>query len=490
MAYPVPYLPTSYLEANALSAPDRPAIFDSGRVLSFGELRERVHAAAWALREAGLRPGEVAAVALPNVWEYVVLELAIPLLGAVLLPLPPSLGEAEKRWALQFTGARLTVQQPEAERLCSAPYRGRLEPPQPDPDRVVEIALTSGTTGRPKLASLHAALKQSTFEAFTSRLEVTAEDRVLIITPVTQGIGGMCLYCLRRGAALVMLREPRFSPEHTLRTAAATASTLLVGVPTNVIRMLDSPELAAADLSAARCTAVAGSPMPPEAARLWETRTGSRVCVFYGSMDAGQAAVGSPSDPQEKRWTTVGRPHDRVQVRITSEGEICMRGPTVQNRYWGEERGPYAADGWAHMGDLGFLDEDGYLHVTGRLKDVVIRGGSNVNPHEVEDALRSHPAVADVSVVGRPDRELGERLVAFVVARGALRLGDLQLHLGRLGLAKYKWPELLELVDEIPLSGPGKVNRKLLREWAARPAGAYPDATTGNGSAGKEEEAS
>jgi fatty-acyl-CoA synthase len=177
-------------------------------------------------------------------------------------------------------------------------------------------------------------------------------------------------------------------------------------------------------------------------------------------------------------------------VRITSEGEICMRGPTVQNRYWREEKGPYAADGWAHMGDIGFLDEDGYLHVTGRLKDVVIRGGSNVNPHEVEDALRSHPGVADVSVVGRPDRELGERLVAFVVARGALRLGDLQLHLGRLGLAKYKWPELLELVDEIPLSGPGKVNRKLLREWAARQAGADPAATTGNGNAGKEEEAS
>jgi acyl-CoA synthetase (AMP-forming)/AMP-acid ligase II len=350
-----------------------------------------------------------------------------------------------------------------------------------DPDRVVEIALSSGTTGRPKLASLHAGLKQATFEAFTSRLEVSAEDRVLIITPVTQGIGGMCLYCLRRGAALVMLREPRFSPEHTLRTAAATASSLLVGVPTNVIRMLDSPELAAVDLSAARCTAVAGSPMPPDAAREWETRTASRVCIFYGSMDAGQAAVGSPSDPQEKRWTTVGRPHDRVQVRITSEGEICMRGPTVQNRYWGEEKGPYAADGWAHMGDLGFLDDDGYLHVTGRLKDVIIRGGSNINPHEVEDALRSHPAVADVSVVGRPDRELSERLVAFVVPRGALRLGDLQTHLGGQGLAKYKWPEFLELVEEIPLSGPGKVDRRLLGEWAARPA-VKP--------AGKEEEAS
>jgi acyl-CoA synthetase (AMP-forming)/AMP-acid ligase II len=119
------------------------------------------------------------------------------------------------------------------------------------------------------------------------------------------------------------------------------------------------------------------------------------------------------------------------------------------------------------MGDLGFLDSEGYLHVTGRLKDMVIRGGSNINPHEVEDALRSHPAIADVCVVGRPDRELGERALAFVVGRRPLRLEELQRQLQQLGLAKYKWPEFLELVDEIPLSGPGKVDRRLLRERAA-----------------------
>ena len=207
--------------------------------------------------------------------------------------------------------------------------------------------------------------------------------------------------------------------------------------------------------------------MPPEMARAWETRTGSRVCIFYGSMDAGQLAVGSPSDPQEKRWTTVGRPHDCAQVMVTSEGEICMRGPTVQDRYWGEDHGPYAEDGWAHTGDLGFVDREGYLHVTGRLKDMVIRGGSNINPHEVEDALRSHPAIADVCVVGRPDRELGERPLAFVVGRRTVQLEELQRHLQSQGLAKYKWPEFLEVVDEIPVSGPGKVDRRLLKKRAA-----------------------
>jgi fatty-acyl-CoA synthase len=288
---------------------------------------------------------------------------------------------------------------------------------------------------------------------------------VLVMSPLTQGIGGMCLYGLRAGAALVMLGRPGFDAAHTLRTAGRTRATLLVGVPTNLIRMLDSPDLAEVDLGAARCTAVAGAPMPPEVARDWEARTGSRVVSFYGTMDAGQLAVGSPDDPPEKRWHTVGRPHDGVEWMVTGEGEICMRGPTVQRRYWGEESGPLAADGWAHLGDLGFVDEGGYLHVVGRLKDTIIRGGTNINPYEVEDHLRAHPGVRDACVVGRADADLGERAVAFVV--GSLTLEELRRHMEARGVATYKWPEFLELVDELPLKGPGKVDRRLLKEKAS-----------------------
>jgi acyl-CoA synthetase (AMP-forming)/AMP-acid ligase II len=466
---PIPCVPVSYLEDHAAATPGRPAVLDTGRTLTFAGLCVRVHAAAAALRERGVRDGDVVAVSLPNVWEHVALELAIPLLGAVVMPLPLNLGSAEREWAVGRAAPRLVLGPTEAAAVCASPFRGRLTPPPPDPARVVEIALTSGTTGLPKLASLHAGLKQATFEGFTSRLRVTPDDRVLPISPLMQGIGGMCLYCLRVGAALVMLREPRSSPEGTLRVAAETRATLLVGVPTNVIRMLSSPALAGADLASARCTAVAGAPMPPGVARAWEERTGSRVCAFYGSMDGGQLAVGSPDDPAEKRWTTVGRVHDCAEMTITPVGEICMRGPTVQVRYWGEDRGPQAQDGWVHMGDLGFVDEAGYLHVTGRLKDIVIRGGANINPSEVENAVRSHPDVVDVCVVGRPDGELGERPQAFVVARRPLTIGDLREHLAALGLARYKWPEFLELLDELPLSGPGKVDRRRLRERAAAP---------------------
>ena len=214
--------------------------------------------------------------------------------------------------------------------------------------------------------------------------------------------------------------------------------------------------------------AVAGAPLPPEIAERWETSTGIPISSFYGSMDAGQLAVASPSDPRHKRWTTVGRPHDSAEWKILDGGEICMRGDLVQQRYWGEASGPYSEDGWAHMGDLGFIDDDGFLHVVGRVKDIIIRGGTNINPYEVESMLREHSAVIDACVVGRPDPDLGEVPIAFLVSRTDVTKHELDQFLGGRGLAHYKWPVDVHRVDELPLSGPGKVNRKSLRELAAQ----------------------
>jgi acyl-CoA synthetase (AMP-forming)/AMP-acid ligase II len=257
-----------------------------------------------------------------------------------------------------------------------------------------------------------------------------------------------------------MLREPHWTPERCLDVAARSRATVMIGVPTNVIRMLSHPLRTPPSL---RAVAVAGAPLPPEVAERWETSTGVPISSFYGSMDAGQLAVASPSDPQAVRWATVGRPHDRAEWQIL-DGEICMRGDLVQERYWGEESGPYSSDGWAHMGDLGFVDEAGYLHVVGRVKDIIIRGGTNINPYEVESMLRMHPAVLDVCVVGRPDPELGEVPVAFVV--GDLTQEELDRFLNERGLARYKWPERIHRLHELPLSGPGKVNRRMLSEHA------------------------
>jgi acyl-CoA synthetase (AMP-forming)/AMP-acid ligase II len=142
-----------------------------------------------------------------------------------------------------------------------------------------------------------------------------------------------------------------------------------------------------------------------------------------------------------------------------------MRGPLVQERYWREDEGPFGPDGWAHFGDLGFLDEEGYLHVTGRLKDTIIRGGTNINPLEVEDVLREAPAVRDACVVGRPDGDLGERVAAFVVAADGATptLAELHVHLDRSGLARYKWPETVHVIDALPVGSTGKLDRRALR---------------------------
>jgi len=420
-----------------------------------------------------VKAGDVVGVRLPNVWQYVALEPAIPDLGAVIVPLPTGLGEHEIRWITEKTRPALVIDRARAEELAVTSADGLPAPPSaaPDPDRVVEVALTSGTTGTPKLAALSARLKQVTFESSTARLGITEGDRVLPMTPLTQGIGGMCLYCLRVGAGLVMLGDARWTPERCLDIAGRAQASVMVGVPTNVIRMLNHPFRPATSL---RLVAVAGAPMPPEIAERWETSTGIAISSFYGSMDAGQLAVASPSDPQAVRWMTVGRPHDLAEwtildpegrpVKPGDTGEICMRGDLVQERYWGEDSGPYSSDGWAHMGDLGFVDDAGYLHIVGRVKDIIIRGGMNINPHEVESIVRAHPGVVDVCVVGRPHPDLGEVPVAFVV--GELTQRDLERFLEQRGLAGYKWPEEVHLLDELPLSGPGKVNRKVLSEHA------------------------
>jgi len=453
-----PYDPVSYLEWNARRRPHATAVWD-GREIEFAELLASVRNFQRFLAGRRVKGGDVVGVRLPNVWQYVALELAIPGLGAVILPMPMGLGEHELRWLNEKTQPVLTLTTADLDGLAAA---DSLTPPtpDPDPDRIVEIAMTSGTTGMPKLASLSARLKQVTFESFTSRLEITQDDRVLPMTPLTQGIGGMCLYCLRVGSALVMLRDQHWTPEHCLDVATRSRATVMVGVPTNVIRMLSQPLRPPSSL---RAVAVAGAPLPPEVAERWETSTGVPISSFYGSMDAGQLAVASPSDPQPVRWTTVGRPHDRAEWQIL-DGEICMRGDLVQDRYWGEDFGPYAGDGWAHMGDLGFVDDAGYLHVVGRVKDIIIRGGTNINPYEIESMLRAHPAVTDVCVIGRPDPELGEVPVAFVV--GDLTQDELHRFLAQRGLARYKWPERIHRLDELPLSGPGKVNRKVLSEHA------------------------
>ncbi len=491
------YRPLTYLAANATRRPGAAAICQGGETISFAELHDRVRVAMTGLRAVGVRSGHVVGVSLPNVWEYVALEIAVPALGGVVLPLSPSLGTFELDSVLTRSGATLVVTDElgatamrgvrrTATARCgvvdaaavvppSRPGEGPVEVHATEPGDIVQIAMTSGTTGPPKLASLSAELKQLTFEGFTSRLGIRPGDRVLPLSPISQGVGEMCLYALRVGACLVMTAERRFSAERALSLAGDAEATVLGAVPTMVGRIYRSDAFDPVALRSVRVTAVAGAPMPPDLAESWELSTGSRVCGFYGAMDIGQLAVASPDDPPEKRWQTVGRPHERAETLICDPegrpvlpgdvGEICMRGPLVQQRYWNEGRGPFAEDGWAHFGDLGFVDEDGFVHVVGRRKDIIIRGGENVNPYEVEAVLVEHPDVAEACLVGLPDPDLGERVAACVVARRGhdVTLESLRSFLEGRGLSRHKWVDRLVLVEDLPLGSSGKVARTELR---------------------------
>ena len=261
-AKPVPYDPLSYLRANAAVRGDALAVHDEGEELSFDALLRAVLSLAADLRERGVEPGDVVAVALPNVWRYVALEIAVPAVGAVLLPLPISLGRLETESAIERSGASLVIGERDADELETDGDPGDGPFAEPDPDRVVQIALTSGTTGRSKLASLTARLKQLTFEGFTTRLGLGPDDRMLPLSPITQGAGEMCLYALRTGAALVMSHHARFDAERSLALAERTRTTVLGGVPTMIARMLHSPALADTDLSHLRATISAGAPLP------------------------------------------------------------------------------------------------------------------------------------------------------------------------------------------------------------------------------------
>ena len=501
-AEPVRCEPLSYLEANAARDPEATAIWQDDETTSFAALRDRAWELIAELRRRDAGDGAVVAVLLPNIAAYVALEVAVPAAGATLFPLPTGIGPRELASVLTRAGARLLISDDsergtaaaeiaaglpepvgstpvaELERVARAiPATQRPSAAPAEPERIVQIALTSGTTGMPKLASLSAQLKQLTFEGFTSRLRIDPQDRMFPMSPITQGVGEMCLYALRRGTGLVMLGAERFDPDRALAIAQRSGATVLGGVPTMLGRMLQSPEVETRPLPRLRLTVSAGAPLAPAVAREWEQRVGGRVGSFYGAMDIGQLAVPDPEDPAQKRWTTVGRPHETAQWRVVAPdgsplgagqtGEICMRGPLVQDRYWGEDATPFDDDGWAHFGDLGFVDEDGFVHITGRLKDTIIRGGNNINPLEVEELLREHPDIREACVVGRADPDLGERAVAFVVASSALTLERLTEWLAGRGLTRYKWPERLELVELLPTGATGKVNRTALRERAA-----------------------
>jgi fatty-acyl-CoA synthase len=353
-----------------------------------------------------------------------------------------------------------------------------------DCDDPINIQYTSGTTGFPKGATLthRNILNNGYFVGEACRY--TEEDRICIPVPFYHCFGMVMgnLGATTHGAAMV-IPAPAFDPEATLRACAQERCTSLYGVPTMFIAQLDHPRFADYDLSSLRTGIMAGSPCPVEVMkRVMHLMHMSEVGICYGMTETSPVSTQTAyDDPVEKRVGSVGRVHPHVEIRIVDPeggatvahgdpGELCTRGYSVMAGYWNDpERTAEAidADGWMHTGDLATMDDEGYINIVGRSKDMVIRGGENVYPREVEEFLYSHPDIADVQVIGVPDPRYGEELMAWVIPRGSATLDAEAIRAFCQGrIAHYKIPRYVKTVDAFPMTVTGKVQKFKMRDQA------------------------
>jgi len=355
-------------------------------------------------------------------------------------------------------------------------------------DDAINIQFTSGTTGLPKGATLthHNILNNGYF--IGERLHYTEHDKVCIPVPLYHCFGMVIgnMACLTHGSAMVLPGEG-FDPLATLRTVAKERCTSLYGVPTMFIAELDHPEFSSFDLTSLRTGVMAGSPCPVEVMRRCVRDMNLiEMTIAYGMTETSpvstQTLIG---DSLEKQTGTVGCAHPHVEIKIVDSegrivprdttGEFCTRGYSVMLGYWeDQERTSEAIDenGWMHTGDLATMDADGYCNIVGRIKDMVIRGGENIYPREIEEFLYRHPAIQDVQVFGVPDRRFGEELCAWIKVRSGESLSEEGIKAFCQGQnAHYKIPRHIRFVDEFPMTVTGKIQKYIMREKMAEELG-------------------
>jgi fatty-acyl-CoA synthase len=355
-------------------------------------------------------------------------------------------------------------------------------------DDAINIQFTSGTTGQPKGATLshHNILNNGYFIGETMALDET--DRICIPVPLYHCFGMVLgnLACVTHGAAMVYPAEA-FEPLAVLECVEAERCTALYGVPTMFIAELEHPDFAKFDLTSLRTGIMAGSPCPTEIMRRTVADMHmSEVTICYGMTETSPVSFQSLlDDPLERRVSTVGRIHPHVEAKVIDAegritppgepGELCTRGYLVMLGYWGNEaRTAEAIDEarWMHTGDLGTIDAQGYCNIVGRIKDMVVRGGENIYPREVEEFLYTHPAIEDVQVIGVPDAKYGEELCAWVKLRDGQTLDETALReFCREQIAHYKIPRYLKVVDGFPMTVTGKVQKYLMRESTMKELG-------------------
>jgi fatty-acyl-CoA synthase len=350
------------------------------------------------------------------------------------------------------------------------------------PDDAINVQFTSGTTGNPKGATLTHLNIVNNGRFVVARMGFTREDRLAIPVPLYHcfGMSMGSMGCVTHGATMVFPSEG-FEPLATLQAIQDERCTAVYGVPTMFAAQLDHPDFASFDVSSLRTGIMAGSPCPIELMKRVVGDMGAReVTIAYGMTETSPVSFQSHvDDPQERRVTTVGRVHPHTEVKVVNPetgatvpvgavGELCTRGYSVMLGYWDDPAQTSAsidAEGFMHTGDLGTIDEAGYGNIVGRVKDMIIRGGENVYPREIEEFLYRHPAVQTVQVFGVPDPRYGEELCAWIVPRpGSTPTAEDIRAFCRDQIAHFKIPRYVEFVEEIPLTVTGKAQKFIMRE--------------------------
>jgi fatty-acyl-CoA synthase len=519
----------AFFDAMVARQPHHPALVSrhQDRRYSYVELRSEARRLASALLGLGLAPGDRIGIWSHNNAEWVLMQLATAQVGLVLVNVNPAYRTAELEYALNKVGCKALVtmarfktsdylgmvrelgaarlpqlrhtvwidvpgegaEEPGMLRFSELLARGREDDPRLDAiaatlqaGDAINIQFTSGTTGFPKGATLtHRNILNNGF-FIGEAMKLTPADRLCIPVPLYHCFGMVLgnLACFTHGATIVYPNDA-FDPLAVLEAVQAERCTGLHGVPTMFIAELDHPRFREFDLSSLRTGIMAGSPCPIEVMkRVVKDMHMEEVTIAYGMTETSPVSCQSRTDtPLEKRVATVGQVQPHLEVKIVDPesgrtlatgqpGELCTRGYSVMQGYWDDAektREAIDAEGWMHTGDLATMDDEGYVNIVGRIKDMVIRGGENIYPREVEEFLYRMPQVQDVQVVGVPDRKYGEELCAWIIPKPGQSLDEQAVRAFCAGqIAHYKVPRYIRFVEAFPMTVTGKIQKFRIRE--------------------------
>lgn len=483
----------NFVRYHAALRPQHVAVVSEAGSLTYAQLERRASGCARALAALGVLPADRVVFALNNGLEWLLLYQGILRAGAVPVPLNPLLAGPELAAIIQDCAPRLVLARPDLlpglaasgitaqDALAPALTAIEAEPaplPVASADSVALMLYSSGSTGRPKGIQLTHGNIFWNAQAFAfDLLRLTPEDRGYGVLPFSHVFGHTCLMSSFLYAGATLYLAPRFDAAEALATIACERITIFMGVPTMYWTMADAPLPEAADISAWRACVSGGQALPEDVHRRFESRFNVLISEGYGMTELSPSVTGNRFFGARRKPGSAGQPYLGVRVRILDDqgqdvpagalGEIVVSGPGVAKGYFNQPEltAQTFRDGWLYSGDIGRLDEDGFLYVVDRKKEMIITGGYNVYPREVEELLYSQPGILEAAAIGVPDERLGERIVAFLVPsqQGAAPAPEAVLTALEGQLARYKLPRAVHVLDALPRNATGKVDRIRLR---------------------------